>query len=54
MALRAGASCTEGMIRYTAGTSTKSLEGDSVADASETVGVNGCHREDGRSRETVL
>ena len=36
------------------GTCSKSLEGDSVADASETVGVNGCHREDGRSRETLL
>ena len=33
MALRAGASCTEGPVH--SGTSTKSLEGDSVATASE-------------------
>ena len=53
MALRAGASCTQGMIR-TRRDVLEVLEGDAVADASETVGVHGFHREDGRSCETVL
>ena len=32
----------------------RSLEGDSVADANEIASVGGCHRDDGRSRETLL
>ena len=35
------------------GTSTKSLEGDSVADASKVASTHVRHREDGRSRERL-